>query len=91
LIKSKTSGAIALITSAAFLTLILYISSTEAFPYSEITHQQMINIQPTQNIGPQMSRFLWDFRGQDLLVQSLLLFATAVCCITLLKEENTPK
>ena len=86
--KFKTSDALALLTSVAFLILTLYLLSTEAFPYSGIAHQQMIPIQPAQNIGPQMSRFLWDFRGQDLLVQSLLLFATAVCCITLLKEES---
>jgi multisubunit Na+/H+ antiporter MnhB subunit len=34
-----------------------------------------------------MSGFLWDFRGLDLFFQTLLLFATAICCLAMLKEE----
>jgi multisubunit Na+/H+ antiporter MnhB subunit len=35
-----------------------------------------------------MGNFLWDFRGLDLMMQSLILFATAISCLALLREEK---
>jgi hypothetical protein len=35
-----------------------------------------------------MSGFLWNFRGLDLLMQTLILFATAISCLALLREEK---
>ncbi|MBM3291271.1 hypothetical protein FJY84_01175 [Candidatus Bathyarchaeota archaeon] len=85
---TKISDSLALLTSILLLVIILYVFSSAGFPYSGLMHSELIKIDQTQNIGQQMSRFLWDFRGQDLLIQSLLLFATAICCISLLKEER---
>ena len=35
-----------------------------------------------------VSSFLWEYRGFDLLTQALLLFATAMCCLAMLREER---
>ncbi len=39
-------------------------------------------------LGGEMSNFLWNFRGLDLIMQTLILFATAISCLALLREEK---
>jgi len=85
--ESKTMLFAGLVLSAVILGGLLYILSSEPFPGSSLVHSEMIPIQPGSRIGGAMSGFLWDFRGMDLMFQTLVLFTTAVCCLALLREE----
>ena len=76
-----------LLLSALVLGGFLYILASEPFPSSSLVHSEMIPIQPGSRIGGAMSGFLWDFRGMDLMFQTLILFTTAICCLALLREE----
>ena len=42
----------------------------------------------TPIIGPEVSRFLWDYRVIDLIAQAFVLFAAAACCMALLRTEE---
>jgi multisubunit Na+/H+ antiporter MnhB subunit len=84
---SKTIMLAGLVLSAVILGGFLYILASEPFPSSSLVHSEMIPIQPGSRIGGAMSGFLWDFRGMDLMFQTLVLFTTATCCLALLREE----
>jgi multisubunit Na+/H+ antiporter MnhB subunit len=81
-----------LTVGALVLTLVLFVSLVcvvlnEPFPSAPLRNEEMVPTQPPGGVGRAMSGFLWDFRGLDLFFQTLLLFATAICCIAMLKEE----
>jgi hypothetical protein len=42
----------------------------------------------TAIIGPEVSRFLWNYRVIDLIAQAFVLFAAAACCVALLRTEE---
>jgi len=85
--ESKTILLAGLVLSAVILGGFYYILASEPFPSSSLVHSEMIPIQPGSRIGGAMSGFLWDFRGMDLMFQTLILFTTAICCLALLREE----
>ncbi len=66
----------------------MYIVSTVSFPAGSFVHGELIPTNPPSGIGGAMSTFLWNFRGLDLLIQTIVLFATAVCCLAMLREEK---
>jgi multisubunit Na+/H+ antiporter MnhB subunit len=87
---AETSSRITMV--ALVLTLLLFVSLVyvvlnEPFPSAPLRREEMIPTQPSGGVGRAMSGFLWDFRGLDLFFQTLLLFATAICCLAMLKEE----
>jgi multisubunit Na+/H+ antiporter MnhB subunit len=86
--ESKTILLVGLVLSAVILGGFLCILASELFPSSSLVHSEMIPIQPGSRIGGAMSGFLWDFRGMDLMFQTLVLFTTAICCLALLREET---
>jgi multisubunit Na+/H+ antiporter MnhB subunit len=86
--ENKTSlYAGVVITVLVFGALILVLVN-EPFPSSKMMHSELIPTQPGSKIGGAMSGFLWDFRGMDLLFQTLILFTTAICCLAMLREET---
>jgi len=42
-------------------------------------------------IGFEVSRFLWEQRGIDLIAQAFVLFIAAACCTALLRSEEAEK
>lgn len=76
-----------LVVSALILGAFLAILVNEPFPGSSLVHGEMIPTKPSGGVGGAMSGFLWDFRGFDLMFQSIVLFTTAICCLALLREE----
>lgn len=42
----------------------------------------------TSIIGPEVSRFLWNYRVVDLIAQAFVLFAAAACCVALLRTKE---
>jgi hypothetical protein len=45
----------------------------------------------TAIIGPEVSRFLWNYRVLDLIAQAFVLFAAAACCVALLRTKERKK
>jgi hypothetical protein len=45
----------------------------------------------TAIIGPEVSRFLWNYRVIDLIAQAFVLFAAAACCVALLRIEESKR
>jgi multisubunit Na+/H+ antiporter MnhB subunit len=77
-----------MVIAVLILGALVLILVNEPFPSSELVHSELIPTQPGSQIGGAMSGFLWDFRGLDLLFQTLILFATAICCLAMLREET---
>lgn len=67
----------------ASLTYMLLKTPFKATPF---IHEEIVSAEePSSEIGRAMSNFLWERRGFDLLMQTLVLFATAVCCLAMLR------
>ncbi len=70
-----------------FATFMVVLNS-EPFPSSTVAHSEFIPTEPGAEIGSSMSKFLWDFRGFDLAVRSVIRVTTAMCCLARLREES---
>jgi multisubunit Na+/H+ antiporter MnhB subunit len=81
----KVAGLI--ITGLLFFTL-LYVVSAEPFPHAQYLSRELLSTRQAEDLGGEMGNFLWDFRGLDLMLQTLILFATAISCLALLREEK---
>ena len=79
---------IGLVLSSLIFLAFIYILSSEPFPFNNVTHIAMIPTSQPDNLGKYMSQFMWNFRGLDLLMQSILLFSTAICCLALFRREE---
>lgn len=42
----------------------------------------------TTDVGLEVSRFLWTYRLIDLIAQAFVLFASAACCVAILRVEK---
>ncbi len=81
----KVAGLI--VTGLLFLSL-LYVVSTTPFPHTSYLSRELLSTRQAEDLGGEMSNFLWNFRGLDLMMQTLILFATAISCLALLREET---
>ena len=81
----KVAGLI--IAGLLFLSLI-YVVSTNPFPHAQYLSRELLSTRQAEDLGGEMSNFLWNFRGLDLMLQTLILFATAISCLALLREEK---
>jgi multisubunit Na+/H+ antiporter MnhB subunit len=66
---------------------LFFIAYSIPFPSSTFDGGQSIPTSPSDQIGPAMSGFLWDFRGFDLLMVTIVLFSVSICCLAMLREE----
>ncbi len=65
-----------------------WLSLQVEFPYhSADPGTQLVPAEPYKEIAPAVSRFMWETRGQDIALQSFVIFASVVCCLAMLKEE----
>ncbi|MDH5199693.1 MAG: hypothetical protein OEW93_02295 [Candidatus Bathyarchaeota archaeon] len=85
---SKAYSFAGLILSVLLFFSFFLIVANEPFPANSFRHGELVPISPPGEVGPAVSGFLWGYRGFDLLMQALLLFATAMCCIAMLREER---
>ena len=49
--------------------------------------EEIIEIE-TGAIGPEVSTFMWTYRLIDLIAQAFVLFASAACCVAVLRAEE---
>jgi multisubunit Na+/H+ antiporter MnhB subunit len=85
--ESKINPKLEIIVTVLIFAAFMVILTSEPFPTSTGVHSEFIRVNPGSEIGSTMSKFLWDFRGFDLLFQALILFTTAISCLALLREE----
>ncbi len=65
-----------------------WLSLQVEFPYHEADPgTQLVPAEPYKEIAPTVSRFMWETRGQDVALQSFVIFASVICCLAMLKEE----
>ena len=79
---------IGLLVVAGLALSFTWISLTVEFPYHEDDPgTQLVPPEPYKEIAPAVSRFMWESRGQDIALQSFVIFASVMCCLAMLKEE----
>jgi hypothetical protein len=87
------SLAIGLIIAVGILISLTFVSLNVSFPFHEIGAEghgsQLVPIEPYKDIAPSVSRFMWETRGQDVALQSFVIFASVICCLAMLKEDDT--
>lgn len=62
-----------------------------AFPEPVMSEEQLASTTDAGEIVYPMSGFLWDYRGLDLLMQSVVLFAAATGCTAMLRVIREEK
>jgi len=79
---------IGLLVVAGLAISFTWISLQVEFPYHESElGTQLVPAEPYKEIAPTVSRFMWESRGQDIALQSFVIFASVICCLAMLKEE----
>ena len=79
---------IGLLVVAGLALSFTWISLQVEFPYHEGgPGTQLVPTEPYKEIAPAVSRFMWESRGQDIALQSFVIFASVICCLAMLKEE----
>ena len=79
---------IGLLVVAGLALSFTWISLQVEFPYHEGgPGTQLVPTEPYKEIAPAVSRFMWESRGQDIVLQSFVIFASVICCLAMLKEE----
>lgn len=91
--SSRGAGlAIGLIIAVGILISLTFVSFTVVFPFHETGPEghgaQLVPVEPYRNIAPSVSRFMWEMRGQDVALQSFVIFASVICCLAMLKEDD---
>jgi hypothetical protein len=81
------------LAATVLATLIISLLILEyAFPVFRYAGPRARPAEPIRNetaiIGPQVSRFLWNYRVLDLIAQAFVLFAAAACCVALLRVKE---
>jgi len=77
-----------IIISILLFFILLYAVSSVPFPHSTYSSREGLPIKPGEDLGSEMSLFLWNYRGLDILIASILLLTTAISCLALLREEK---
>ena len=72
------------------ISLFVAIADREAFPAFEYSSPQsqghFVNV--TQDVGQQMSSFMWENLDMNLIVQAFAFFAAAAACLAMLRIDE---
>jgi hypothetical protein len=92
--RLQSPGYITMIGLLAVAGLVLsfsWLSLQVEFPHYEgdsvTPGTRLVPTEPYTGIAPAVSRFMWEIRGQDVALQSFVIFASVICCLAMLKEE----
>jgi len=82
---------IGLLVVAGLVLSFSWLSLQVEFPHYEddsvTPGTRLVPTEPYNGIAPAVSRFMWETRGQDIALQSFVIFASVICCLAMLKEE----
>jgi hypothetical protein len=69
-----------------FFTWISFIEAFPVFQYANARfNEQLLEVGVLSGIAKEVSTFLWDRRGLDLLIQAFVIVATVISCMAMLK------
>ena len=84
--RIRVAGLAAAVLTTLVFSMLIVRSEVPDFT-SEDLPLELVEIE-TPTVGPEVSRFLWNYRVIDLIAQAFVLFAAAACCVTLLRTEE---
>ena len=91
MIKDKLIKAVVLtvvISAILFSSILVFQNELPIFMYVDPDELPPLISNNTADIGQETGQFLWEYREADLITQAFVLFATAVCCVILLRVEE---
>jgi hypothetical protein len=84
--RIRVAGLAAAIFAVLFFSMLICEYTFPIFKYGGPLTEPVRN--ETAIIGPEVSRFLWNYRVVDLIAQAFVLFAAAACCVALLRTKE---
>jgi len=87
--RIRVVGLSAIILATLFFSMLILEYTFPVFKYASPPTEIVRN--ETAIIGPEVSRFLWNYRVVDLIAQAFVLFAAAACCVALLRTKEKKK
>ena len=79
----------AVISTILFSAILVFQNKLPSFRLFDPNELPQLIRNETTTIGQKTGQFLWEYRVLDLIAQAFVLFATAVCCVILLKAEKS--
>ena len=86
--NSSATKVVGIVVTVLLFFTFLYVINNTPFPHTTYSSKERLPTQSSDELGGEMSNFLWNYRGFDLMMQTLVLFATAISCLALLREEK---
>jgi hypothetical protein len=77
-----------LLISIAILIMLLWVNSASTFDLKEFTRFGQDFVKAAPDVGIATSKYLWNFRTLDLIIQAILVFAAAASCIAMLRPAK---
>ncbi|MEM2905707.1 MAG: hypothetical protein QW587_08245 [Candidatus Bathyarchaeia archaeon] len=85
--KVDGQAALAAFTAVLASILILFTLQTSSFPVMPVVYPpQTVDRGDLSTVGQQMSSFLWRYRGLDVIAQAILLLASAIGSLAMLRR-----
>ena len=82
-------GLTATVLASIFFSVFVIQNEFPTFSYAD-SSTELIDIS-SKSLGLEVGRFLWTFRLIDLFAQAFVLFAAAVCCVSVLRNKEEAK
>ncbi len=57
----------------------------QVFGYGDVSGRLLPD---SADLGPEASRFMWTYRGLDVIAQAFAIFAAAIACLAMLRSDN---
>ncbi|MGQ9542735.1 MAG: hypothetical protein ACUVTM_01410 [Candidatus Bathyarchaeia archaeon] len=77
-----------LVATILLITVLLWVIWSSPLEVGGLSKFSSDFVEVNSNIGQMTSQYLWRSRTLDVIVQAVLLFAAAVCCIAMLRSEG---
>lgn len=86
--KIEGRDILAIIASIALGAIVLLLLGRMGFPPRVSVVEPVLVEEGSETIGQAMSAFLWNQRGFDIILQGTILFASALCCLALMRRKK---
>lgn len=80
-----------LLISIIILLIFLYVSSKSTFELNSFARFSSDFAKTAPDVDILTSKYLWSNRTLDVIIQAILVFGAAACCITMLRPEREAK
>ena len=83
--KIEIAGLIMVVIAVILVFIFILENSFPAFCFAKNNWNP---VEVSNQIGAETARFMWNFRSLDLIAQVFVLFAAAIGCLAILREER---